>query len=220
VIETLRIVLQSLEDSNAPPDDVVIKTLLLIDLVDSTSIVDQLGDMKAAAILSRYDRIARDLLSKLGGREIDKTDGFLLLFDRPIDAVRYALEFHEALHTFSEECGIPVRVRVGIHLGEVIMRKNSPDDIARGAKPVEVEGLTKFLAARLAQSAEPGQTLLTQTAYQLAHRATIGDELASAFLNWTARGSYALKGISEPVDVFEVSLEGRTRDDSSNRESA
>jgi class 3 adenylate cyclase len=220
VIETLRIVLQSLEDSNVPSDDIAIKTLLLADLVDSTSIVDQLGDVKAAAILSRYDRIARDLLSKLGGREIDKTDGFLLLFDRPIDAVRYALEFHEALQSFSEECGIAIQVRVGIHLGEVIMRKNSPEDIAHGAKPIEVQGLAKFLAARLAQSAQPSQTLLTQTAYQLAHRATIGDDLASALLNWTARGSYALRGISEPIEVFEVSVEGRTRDDNSNLESA
>ena len=39
--------------------------------------------------------------------------------------------------------------RVGIHLGEVVLRENSPEDVARGAKPLEVEGLAKAIAARV-----------------------------------------------------------------------
>ena len=58
----------------------VVTTLLLTDLVDSTSLVDRLGDTKAAAIFSQQDRLARDLLKTYGGQEIDKTDGFLMLF--------------------------------------------------------------------------------------------------------------------------------------------
>ena len=37
-------------------------TLLLTDLVDSTRIVSELGDARAAAMMARHDRVARDLL--------------------------------------------------------------------------------------------------------------------------------------------------------------
>src|SRR5947207_812603 len=69
------------------------RTLLLTDLVDSTRLTETLGDRRAADIGARHDRLARDLLKRHGGREMDKTDGFLLLFERPIDAVAYALDY-------------------------------------------------------------------------------------------------------------------------------
>ena len=43
----------------------------------------------------------------------------------------------------------------------VTLRENAPEDVARGAKPVEVEGLAKPLAARVMSLARGGQTLLT-----------------------------------------------------------
>ena len=45
--------------------------------------------------------------------------------------------------------GLEIAARVGIHLGEVHLRRNAPRDVARGAKPLEVEGLAKPTAARL-----------------------------------------------------------------------
>ncbi|NNM25002.1 MAG: hypothetical protein HKO59_03270, partial [Phycisphaerales bacterium] len=71
------------------PARTVVSTLLLTDLVDSTRLIETLGDARAAEVMTRQDRLARDLLSDHGGQEIDKTDGFLFLFNRPIDAVRY-----------------------------------------------------------------------------------------------------------------------------------
>ena len=56
-----------------------IRTLLLCDLVSSTRLVERLGDVAAAELLARHDRIARDLLATHNAREIDKSDGFLLL---------------------------------------------------------------------------------------------------------------------------------------------
>ena len=72
----------------------VIRVLVLTDLVDSTRLVETLGDSRAFELAGRHDRLARDLLARCGGLEIDKTDGFLLLFERPADAVRYALSYH------------------------------------------------------------------------------------------------------------------------------
>ena len=135
--------------AQSPVAEAVIRTLLLTDLVDSTRLVEKLGDARAYEVATRHDRVSRDLLPRFGGLEIDKTDGFLLLFERPLDAVGYALAYHQALAELSVELGVQLRARAGIHLGEVFLRENDPEDVARGAKPLEVEGLAKPVAARI-----------------------------------------------------------------------
>ena len=194
--------------SSDTPNNAVIKTLFLTDLVDSTRLFERLGDERAAEVSADYDRVARDLLDRFNGREIDKTDGFLLLFDRPIDATRYALAYQSDLVELSERTGVPISGRVGIHLGEVFLRENSPEDVARGAKPLEVEGLAKHTVARVASLARGAQTLLTQGAFDLARRAAVGETVSERPLGWLAHGPYVFKGIAEPLDIFEVGEEG------------
>lgn len=60
------------------------RTLLFTDIVDSTNVVQRLGDAAAAALWSEHDRLARELLAEHGGLEIDRSDGFFLsdLIDR------------------------------------------------------------------------------------------------------------------------------------------
>jgi WD40 repeat protein/serine/threonine protein kinase/class 3 adenylate cyclase len=181
----------------------VIRTLLVSDLVSSTALIGMLGDARAAEVFQRHDRLARNLLSTHDGVEIDKTDGFLLLFERPLDAVLYALAYHQELQGLSAEVEAVLTSRVGIHLGEVYLRRNPDEHIARGAKPIEVEGLAKAIAARLMSVAGSGQTLLTRGAFDLARRAAVG-EIAGESLKWLAHGRYVLKGVDEPVDLFEV----------------
>ncbi len=56
------------------------------------------GAALAPDALERHDRLARDLLEPQRGREIDRSGGgFLMLFDRPIDALRYAVAYHDGL---------------------------------------------------------------------------------------------------------------------------
>ncbi len=100
--------------------------------------------------------MTREILQRHGGREIDKTDGFLVFFERPIQAVLFALDYQRKLQTFAKEVGQPLNARVGIHFGEVIVWENAPADVAKGAKPVEVEGLAKPVVARLMALALPG----------------------------------------------------------------
>ncbi|MFO1269645.1 MAG: hypothetical protein U1F67_24545 [Rubrivivax sp.] len=52
-----------------------------------------------AALWAAHDRVARDLLPQHGGREIDKTDGMLLMFDTAAPAVAYAVAYQRALAT-------------------------------------------------------------------------------------------------------------------------
>ncbi len=186
----------------------VLRTLLASDLVASTKLIEELGDQAAGALFERHDRLARDLLVNHGGREIDKTDGFLLLFDRSWNAVRYALACHDGLRQLSAEIDHPLVARVGVHTGEVVLRENPPDDVKRGAKPLEVEGLAKPTTARLMSLAQGGQTLLTRIAYDPARRAAVGTEVEEQ-LSWLSHGAYRFRGVAEPVEVFEVGVQGR-----------
>ena len=193
--------------ATARPEGSVLKTLLLTDLVGSTRLTEQVGDQRASEIWARHDHLARELLARHDGREIDKSDGFLLLFDRPSGAVAYALAYHRALETLSHELEVELRARAGIHLGEVILRENPADEVTRGAKPFDVEGLAKPLAARVMGLARGGQTLLTRGAVDLARRAAVGTKTGDT-LEWLAHGAYLLAGIDEPVELFEVGVRG------------
>lgn len=68
------------------PAGTVIKTLLLTDLVDSTRLFERIGDRRSNEVSAAHDRLARDLLVEFGGLEIDKTDGFLFLFERRLSS--------------------------------------------------------------------------------------------------------------------------------------
>ena len=70
-----------------------IKALLLTDVVDSTRMAEKIGDSAMAKIWAAHDRMARALLDPWRGREIDKTDGMLLLFDDAAEALEYALAY-------------------------------------------------------------------------------------------------------------------------------
>ncbi|MFO0711160.1 MAG: AAA family ATPase [Sandaracinus sp.] len=167
----------------------VTRALLLTDVVDSTKLAETLGDEAMAALWSRHDALARDLLPRFGGREIDKTDGFLFLFERAQDAAAYAVAYHAALE-------LPLRARAGLHVGPVILRENDAAHVARGAKPLEVEGLAKPIAARVMGLAGPGQTLVTAEA-----RRALDDD---AGLRVQSHGFWRMKGVAEPAEIFEV----------------
>ena len=118
----------------------------------------------------------------------------LLMFDSPSDAVHYALAYHQALASLP----VALKARAGLQVGPVSLRENSPEDVARGAKPLEVEGLTKPTAARVMAMARSGQTLMSDEA-----------RLALVDGAWTVQshGHWMLKGIAEPVELCEVGLD-------------
>ncbi len=168
-----------------------IRALLLTDVVDSTKLSEKIGDAAMAEVWLAHDRAARDLLPAWHGREIDKTDGMLLMFDTAADAVNYAMAYHRALAAMPT----PLKARAGLHVGPVILRENSAEDVARGAKPLEVDGLAKPTAARVMSLARGGQILLTPEA-----RAALGETT----LKLESHGHWVMKGVSEPIELFEI----------------
>ena len=89
----------------------------------------------------------------------------------------------------------PLAARAGLHVGPVILRENAAEDIARGAKPLEVEGLTKPIAARVMALARGGQTLLSAAARE---------DLGKTAHKLVSHGHWQIKGMSDPIELFEV----------------
>ena len=165
--------------------------LLLTDVVDSTRLTERLDEDAATALWSTHDRLARDLIPKWRGREIDKTDGMLVLFNAVADAVGYALAYQRVLR----ESALGIEARAGIHVGPISLRANPADDVARGAKPVEVDGIALPTVARVMSVAAGGQILLSEDARRAL--GVVPQQIQS-------HGHWLLHGITQPIELFEI----------------
>lgn len=167
--------------------------LMMIDIVDSTKTTEKLGDMKMSQKMRLYDRISRGLLIKWNGLEIDRTDGYLLLFESMREALEYSTEYHKLV-----EQHLGFKSRIGIHAGVVIMHSNDKFFVSRGAKPIEVEGIQKSVCARIMSLALGGQTLLSDRAGQIA---------MSSRNNLYMRdiGKWQFKGVKNPMQLYCIS---------------
>ena len=179
----------------------LVRALVLFDLVDSTRLVERLGDSRAAQLMRQHDRMARDVMRDHEGTELDRTDGFLTMFERPAQAVRFALEYKRRLRTLAEGLGQPLQARAGIHFGDIVVWENAPEDVQRGARPSEVDGLAISVVARVTALALPDQILVTDVAEAVARRARKEFE---PDVRWLLHGRYALKGLPDAIAIFEV----------------
>lgn len=188
--------------------DPQLRTILLTDLVESTELIANLGDGAAAELFRAHDRLVLQLQERWRGRLIDRSDGMLLLFERPIDGLGFALDYVRGLREVGAPHKVDLKARAGLHVGEVLTWRNSDEAVRAGAKPLEVEGLAKPMAARLLAMARPGQVLLSSVAEALAHRSAreLGDR--GLHLAWKSWGRWHFKGIPQLQEVFEVGEPG------------
>ena len=161
----------------AEPDR-VLATILVTDIVGSTERAAELGDRAWAELLDRHHAIVREQLHAFRGEEVDTAgDGFLATFDGPGRAIRAAVAIREGLR----ESGIPVRC--GLHTGEAERV---------GGK---VAGIAVHLAARIADTAESGEILVSDTVRSL---------VAGSGIEFAERGSVSLRGVPEEQHLFAV----------------
>src|SRR5262249_8841503 len=135
-------------------------------------------------------------------------DGIMALFGAPVahedHAVRAcyaALRMQDAVRRYSEELrraqGVEVQIRVGLNSGDVVVRAIG-SDLRMDYSAV---GRRRNLAARMEQLAAPGSIRLTA---ETLHR-------AEGFVQVTPLGPVPVKGLTEPVDVFELVGAGAAR---------
>jgi class 3 adenylate cyclase/tetratricopeptide (TPR) repeat protein len=128
-------------------------------------------------------------------------DGIMALFGAPLahedHAVRAcyaALRMQEAVKRYSDGVrrteGLAIRIRVGLNSGDVVVRAIG-SDLHMDYTAV---GQTTHLAARMEQLADPGAVLVTSPTLAL----------AEDFVQVKSLGPMRLKGLSEPVQVYEL----------------
>ncbi|MDR6674462.1 putative peptide modification system cyclase [Xanthomonas sp. 1678] len=200
-----------MNDAHQPQPEVPqLRTLLLTDLCDSVALVERLGDANAAELFKLHDSLVLELQQRWRGRLIDRSDGLLLLFERPIDGLGFALDYSRGLHALGAQRKLELKVRAGLHVGEVLTWRNSDAAVQVGAKPLEVEGLAKPTAARLMTLARPGQILLSAVAESLTHRAARELGERGERLLWKSHGRWRFKGVPTPQEIYEVGEIGNT----------
>ena len=171
--------------------------IVLLDLIGSTAFVQRYGAVQAAQWFQYHDRLARNLVYKFNGREIDRSDGFLLSFESAIDAVNFALQYQATIPKKTK-----IDTRIGIHWGELIEVEQDELWVGIGAKSVELEGLSKNIAARTMSLCQRGQVLLTKDAYAVVRgRSNI---FTPANIRYACVGLYKFKGVRAPVEVYAV----------------
>jgi class 3 adenylate cyclase len=127
------------------------RTLLMTDLVDSTQLSEALGDAAMAPLWRAHDAASRALIAQWHGREVARSDGFLVLFESPGDAAGFALAYHRALQALQT----PLKARVGLHVGPVSIHANSEIDRLRGAPDVERSSCSRSATTTVRSSRLP-----------------------------------------------------------------
>ena len=171
--------------------------IVLLDIIGSTAFVQRAGAKVAAQWFQVHDRLARSLVYKFSGREIDRSDGFLLSFDRVVDAVNFALAYQDTIPK-----KVKLNTRIGIHWGKVIEVQQDEVFVGAGAKRVELEGLSKNIAARTMSVCQAGQVLLTKEAMLGLRNRT--NAFTPKNTRYVCVGLYKFKGVSQPQEIFAV----------------
>jgi AAA ATPase domain/Adenylate and Guanylate cyclase catalytic domain len=114
--------------------------------------------------------------------------------DHALRACYAALAMQAAMHAYTDEVrrtrGLELRMRVGLNAGEVVVRAIG-NDLHMDYSAV---GETTVLAARMEQTATPGSIRLTPATLRL----------VEGLVQANALGPVPVKGLVEPVEVFEL----------------
>jgi class 3 adenylate cyclase len=158
------------------------RTFLFTDIVDSSRLLDTLGNEKWKRLLARHDELLRERIVEAGGEVIKQTgDGFFAAFDNPKAAIEAAVAIQRAL---AAEIVAP-DVRIGAHTGGAFHTDAQASDYAG-------EGV--HVAARVGAAAGPAEILVS--------RETL-DGVGTAFKLSEPR-SEVLRGFEQPIDLVSV----------------
>ena len=185
-------------------------TALFADIKGSTELMEKLDPEQARAVIDPALKLMIDAAHRYDGYVVQSTgDGIFALFgapvaheDHPQRALYAALRLQEELRRYSAEVvadgGMPIESRVGVNTGEVVVRS-----IATGAGQTEYTpiGHTTNLASRMQAVAPTGSIAISEQTRKL----------VEGYFQLRPLGPTRVKGVSEPVNVYEVTGLGPLR---------
>lgn len=160
--------------------DRTLATMLFTDLVGSTDHLARVGDRAWAELIDTHDLTVRSIVAACRGRIVDTAgDGVFAMFDSPSHGLDAAAKIHEQMSA------VGLRVRAGVHIGEI--------ELVNG----RARGVAVHTAARVMAQASGIQTLATRM---------VRDLSVGSLYSFTSVGERTLKGVPEPLELFEVSV--------------
>jgi class 3 adenylate cyclase/pimeloyl-ACP methyl ester carboxylesterase len=162
-----------------PESDRALGTVLFTDIVRSTDLAAEIGDVRWHDLLQSHNRLIQRQLERFGGRLIDTAgDGVLALFDGPARAIACAQAIRDGVRALG------IEIRAGLHTGELEHREDGG-----------IDGIAVHIGARIASLAGPSEVLVSRT---------IKDLVAGSQIRLESKGIHQLKGVPEPWEVFAV----------------
>ncbi|GAB7540665.1 adenylate/guanylate cyclase domain-containing protein [Cupriavidus sp. 8B] len=178
-------------------------TALFADMAGSTALIQDLGPEEARRLIDPVVTLMMEAVHHYEGYVAKFLgDGILALFgapiaheDHPLRALYAALRMQEAMRHHSDRVrldqGIPLQIRVGIHTGEVLVRSIRKDDLHTDYDPV---GHTIHIASRMEGVATPASILVSEPTHKL----------TEGYVEFKALGTTQVKGVRDPLAVYEV----------------
>jgi class 3 adenylate cyclase/tetratricopeptide (TPR) repeat protein len=177
-------------------------TVLFADIKGSTTLIEDLDPEDAdlrlrPALDAMIDAVHRyeGTINRVQG------DGIMALFGAPLahedNAVRAAYAALEMQKAVRAACDADIAIRVGLHAGEVLVRAIHNDL----SVDYDAIGQTAHLAARMEQMAPPGAIYCTANVMRL----------AEGFVEARPLGQHSVKGIRQPIHLFEIVGHGAAR---------
>ena len=160
-----------------------VRTFMFTDIVDSTRLVETLGDEQWESLLAWHDRMLRGCFEARAGEEVKhEGDGFFVAFAEPGGAIECACSIQRTLRDHRRDHGFAPRVRIGLHVAEATDRGG--DYVGHGVHKT----------ARIAAAASAGEIIASRDTLAAA---------GNAFPVVNER-SLELKGLAQPVPVATV----------------
>jgi class 3 adenylate cyclase len=158
---------------------------MIVDIVGYTSLSSELGRERFDEVNEDFDRISLPLFEKYAGQVIKKIgDSFLVVFESATDSLHCAIELQNKFWEYRESrAGVPLKIKVALNTGEVIMRNN------------DVYGEAVNVASRVEKATNPGQIYFTQSVFLAMNKNEIP---------YTYVGAKKFKGVDHPVKIFRV----------------
>jgi len=177
-------------------------TILFADIKGSTEFIELMDAEEADRLLRLAINGMMAAIHRFEGT-VNKVlgDGIMAIFGAPLAhedhatrACFAALAMHADMRAITDEArrrfGVEVQLRLGMNSGDVIVRVIHNDL----TMDYDAIGPTVHLAARMEQMAIPGTTRITAST----------ERLAEGYIDTKALGPIPVKGVSEPLDVFEL----------------
>src|SRR5215469_9142545 len=185
-------------------------TALFADIKGSMDLIEDLDPEEARAIVDPALKLMMEAVLRYGGYVAQSTgDGIFALFgapvaheDHPQRALLAALRMQAEVKRYADklrvEKGVNLQVRVGANAGEVVVR-----EIRTGEKHTEYLpiGHSTSVAARLQALATPGSIAITEQVRRL----------VEGYFALKPLGPARIKGVSEPLEIYEVTGLGPLR---------